>query len=408
MAMPNQGGTNVDRCKRVPRSLHLFLLLLSLALVVAACGTAPDEPAAEEEPATETEPAPADDPEEEEPDDDGAGEDEPEEGDGDTAAIEEFYSGNTVTLIVATDAGGGFDTYARLIARHMGEHIPGNPQVIVENMPGAGHMIAMNHVYNAAPDDGTVVGNATGGLALEQLFGSDRAQFDMREYEYLGMPDQRGTRVLIVATDRFDGEFEDLLEPDGPELVIGGSAPGSVQLDPALLVERVVGANVRVVDGFDGSSDMRLAMEQGEIDAMFNSYHTAYATDGDKFDSGEWRAITKFAEPDEGDEDVLDVPSIYDFVDSEEDRDLLFFGAGYPRSYTRIYFTPPGTPQERHDALEEAFQAALADEDLLAEAEQADIDISPISGDEVKEAMTGFLDLPEEQVERLREALFGG
>lgn len=324
------------------------------------------------------------------------------------AAIAEFYEGETVKIIVATAPGGGFDTYARTIAPHLAEHIPGQPDVIVENMPGAGHMVAMNYLYNQAPQDGTVIGNATGGLALQQVFGSDRVQFDMRDFSYLGLPDPLGNSVLIAREGAGIGSFEELLEPGGPELVVGVQSPGSLQTDPAVLLKEVLGANIKLVAGYDGSSAINLAMEQGEIDGFVTSFHTELATTREKFESDEWNVLVQFdREPDPLIEEFTPgVPTVYKFARAIDEQ-VLFYGSGSPRSLTRIYFLPPNVPEERAAALQAAWVATMADPDFLADAEKAGLLIGGLSGDEVDDGINELLDMPEDLVARL-ELLIGG
>jgi tripartite-type tricarboxylate transporter receptor subunit TctC len=327
----------------------------------------------------------------------------------DEAAIAEFYEGETVKIIVATAPGGGFDTYARTIAPHLAEHIPGQPNVIVENMPGAGHMVAMNYLYNQAPQDGTVIGNATGGLALQQVFGSDRVQFDMRDFSYLGLPDPLGNSVLIARQGAGIESFEELLEPGGPELVVGVQSPGSLQTDPAVLLKEVLGANIKLVAGYDGSSAINLAMEQGEIDAFVTSFHTELATTREKFASDDWNVLIQFdREPDPlVEEFTAGVPTVYEFARDEGEEEVLFYGSGSPRSLTRIYFLPPNVPEERVEALQDSWAATMADPEFLADAEKAGLLIGGLSGDEVHEGLTDLLDMPEDLAARLEE-LIGG
>lgn len=393
---------------------RVVVLIFLIPLLVAACGTGADEA---DEPGAAPDTGSADETEEEmsEPEEDAdEPEEDPAETEEDTAeddaeaereAVAEFYDGKTVTLIVATNPGGGFDTYARLIARHMGKHIPGEPNVIVENMPGAGHTLGMNHIYNVAPRDGTVIGNATGALALNQLFEADTVDFDMTELNYLGQPDPQGVNTVIVRTDAGIEHFDQLVGEGADELVIGTSAPGSLQHDPAVLLRDVVGANIQVVEGYPGTADMALAMDQGETDAFMTNYHSAIASSADRFESGEWAFLAQFAPEDDLHPDLPDVATPYSYVDDEEDLALLRFGGGEGRSLLRIYFTPPEVPEERVRALQEAFRLALEDPALLEEAERGEIAIEYISGEEVAAGFAEFLAMPESVRERLRAVL---
>jgi len=376
-----------------------IIAVLCLWVAVASCGGDPEEAPATTTPASATTTA-STTPSETTSETSTTVEQSP-----DDSEIREFYEGNTITIVVGSAPGGGFDTYARLIAKHLPKHIPGSPNVVVENMPGGGNMLAQNHMYNAARNDGTVIGNASASITINQLFGDPEVQFDMRDYLYLGQPDFGGTSVLW-ASENWEGTLADTLEPGGPELIIGGSAPGSLQYDPAVLLKTVLGANVRVVGGYPGSGELRLALEQGEIDAFFLNWETARVVASEQVESGEWRPLVKYGEHADGHPDAADIPSVYDFVDSQSQRDLLYFGGtGGAREIQRIYYLPPGTPEDRYLALRTAFEATLADPELLAEAEQAQLLIAPLSGEEVHQRITEFLNLPDETVEALRTAL---
>jgi len=324
-------------------------------------------------------------------------------------AVQEFYDGKTVKLIVATAPGGGFDTYARVIAKHIGEHIPGQPNVIVENMPGAGHMVAMNYMYNQAPKDGTVIGNATGGLALQQLFGSERVQFDMTKFNYLGQPDPAGNTVLVVRRGAPVKRFEELLTPGGPQLVVGVQSPGSLQTDPAVLLKDVLGANIKIVAGYDGSSAIGLAMESGEIDGFVTSWHTELATTRDKFESGEWTTLIQTDKQRDPTIEAIvkDVPSVFEFTKDKTQEDLMFFGAGDPRGLTRIYFVPPNVPADRVTALQAAFDETMKDPEFLADTEKASLLIDPLTGAQVKEGFDSLLNMPADVRDQLK-TLIGG
>lgn len=393
---------------------RVVVCIFLMSLLVTACGGESgeadqagggdgdgqaQEPEATEEPQEQDE-AEATEPMGETGSEDGAG-----EGDDEQEALAEFYGGKTITLVVGSSPGGGFDTYARLIARHMGKYVPGEPEVIVENMPGAGHTLAMNHLYNVAPRDGTVIGNATGALSINQLFEADTVDYDMTKINYLGQPDPQGVNTVIVRTAAGIEHFDQLVGDNPDQLVIGTSAPGSLQHDPAVLLRDVVGANVQVVPGYPGTADMALAMDQGETDAFMTNYHSAIASSADRFESGEWAFLAQFAPEDGLHPELPDVATPYSYVDSDEDLALLRFGGGESRSLLRIYFTPPEVPEERVRALQEAFRLALEDPELLAEAEQGDIAIEYISGEQVAAGINDFLSMPEGVRERLREVL---
>ena len=184
----------------------------------------------------------------------------------DEKAVADFYRGKTVRIIVGFSAGGGYDAYSRLIGRHLHKHIPGNPSVIVDNMAGAGSIIAANYVYNAAPKDGTVIGNISGQIILEQLFANPAVQYDLGKFHYLGVPIGE-TYLLLVTRKPGVTRFEDLVGAKSKQVVVGG-IPGSTVEQGPILLRDLLGANLKVVSGYKGTADVRLAIESGELDGF--------------------------------------------------------------------------------------------------------------------------------------------
>jgi tripartite-type tricarboxylate transporter receptor subunit TctC len=180
------------------------------------------------------------------------------------ASADDFYKGKTVTFVVGFSAGGGFDTYTRLIARHFGKHVPGNPTVVVENRTGAGSLIAANYIFNQAPADGTVIGNWIGPLVLQQVLGNKAAKFDGRKFGWLGAPvSDTGVCALTKASGikTMDDWFN-----SKREIKIGGTAPGSTTNDVPRLVQAALGFPMKLVEGYKGTAKVRLAAESGEVD----------------------------------------------------------------------------------------------------------------------------------------------
>jgi tripartite-type tricarboxylate transporter receptor subunit TctC len=322
----------------------------------------------------------------------------------DEQAVADFYRGKTIQLVVATGAGGGFDIYSRQIAPYLSKHTPGNPTIVVDNKPGAGHMIGMNYVYNMAPRNGLAIGNATGGLAIAQVFGARGVEFDMTKLDYLGIPATE-TMVMIVSREAGVQRLEELLGPGSKQLVLGGTGPGSLQEDLPVLLRDVLGANVKIVSGYEGTSSMKIALERGEIQGFFNTWESSKSTDRAKFDNGEWLLLTQFSETPH--RDLPSVPGILSFARTDDERQLMRYG-GVLRNLIRSYFLPPGVPAERVRALQEAFSATMADPEFLAQAERSGLDVNPLSGAEVKRDFTAFLSMPDDVKARLRPLLQPG
>jgi len=321
----------------------------------------------------------------------------------DEKAIADFYKGKTVRIIVGFSAGGGYDAYSRLIGRHLGKYIPGNPAIIVDNMAGAGSIIAANHVYNAGAKDGTVIGNISGPIILEQLFGNPAVQFDLAKFRYLAVPVSE-TYLMIVTRKPGVSKIDEVLGAKGKQVVIG-AIPGSTVEHAPILIRDVLGANLKVVSGYKGTADVRLAIDSGEVEGFFNTWTSAKITSLDKLKSGEWLILAQLGDKPIKDLIVPNVPTIPALARNEEQRQLLSFGASVPNQFGKVYVLAPGVPPDRAAALEAAFMKAFADKELLAEAEKGKLEIDPLSGDQVQKLVTEFLGMPADLKAKLQKLI---
>jgi tripartite-type tricarboxylate transporter receptor subunit TctC len=324
----------------------------------------------------------------------------------DEKAVANFYRGKSVRIIVGFSAGGGYDQYSRLIGRHLSKHIPGNPAVIVENMAGAGSIIAANHVYNAAPKDGSVIGNISGPIILEQLFGNPAVQFDLAKYRYLAVP-VRETYVIVVTRKPGVTKLEELIGPKGKQVVFG-AIPGSTVEHGAILMRDVVGANLKVVSGFKGTADVRMAIDGGEVEGFVNTWQSLKITSIDKFKSGEWLILAQLSEKPIKDLPTPNVPAIPMLAKNSEQQQLLKFGTSTPNEFGKVYVLPPGAPPHRAAALEAAYAKAFADKELLADAEKGRLEIDPMFGEETHKLVSEFLAMSPDLKNKLQSALKGG
>ena len=310
----------------------------------------------------------------------------------DERAVADFYRGKTVRVVVGFAPGGGYDAYSRLIARHVGKHIPGNPNVIVENMPGAGSMIAVNQAYNAAPKDGTVIVNFSVGMAARQLLRAPGVEFDAARFHYLGVP-TRDTSVCIVTRASGLRSLAETIGPGGKQLVAGGDAPGSPLDDEPAILREALGANIRVISGYAGTSRVRLAMDQGEVEGMCGwSLESLRTSSMDRVESGDYVIISQNTE--KAHKDLPNVPVAYEMARTEEGRQLFHYGLTLISNVQRQYAVPPGVPAARVQALRDAFAKALADPELLADAEKAQLNIEPVSGEEAQRLVVELLSAP--------------
>ncbi len=312
----------------------------------------------------------------------------------DTKAVEDFYRGKTVRIIVGASAGGGYDTYSRAIARHLGKYIPGNPSVIVDNMPGAGFLLAANHVYNVAPKDGTVIGNISVGVAVQQLMGTPQVQFDATKFSYLGVPT---TDNDLCVASKASGlkSLAETLGPNGKQFIAGGDSPGSPTDDEVNILRMALDANIKLVSGYAGTSKIRLAVDQGEVHGLCGwSWESLKTSSLDRVQSGDYVIISQNNE--KAHKDLPNVPVAYDLAKTDEGRKLIHFGITLTGRVQREYVTPPGVPAERVEALRRAFEQTMLDKEFLADADKAKLNIDPVSGDEAQKLVHELMSMPED------------
>jgi tripartite-type tricarboxylate transporter receptor subunit TctC len=316
-------------------------------------------------------------------------------------AQESFYRGKTIRLIVGLAPGGGYDLYARTIARHLGKHIPGNPTVVVENSTGAGSVIAANHMYNAAKPDGLTIGHILGGLFLQQLLGNPAIEFDGRKFEYLGVPAQDH---FLIGLSKATGitSFENWMTSKKP-VKLGGVAPGGATDDLPKLLEATLGLPIKVVSGYKGTGPVRLAFESGEVDGVCNAWESFKSTWRKQLDAGDVVIIlqaTLKAHP-----ELPNVPVAFDYAKTEEARKLMQVVTRVHGPSVRPFFLPPGTPKERVSLLRKAYMATMKDPQLLAEAKNAKLDLNPDDGAGLERNVKAIFDLEPSLVAKLKQIL---
>ena len=289
----------------------------------------------------------------------------------------EFYRGRTVSLVVGFNPGGGADTYARLVARHLGKHIAGNPTVVVRNMQGAGSVVAANHIYNVSPKDGTELGLFAGNITIDPLMGGTQHKYDARKFGWVGAPSSDSNVCLSSLSSSFK-TIDDVIRR---EMITGTS--GTSTYDFPVVMNNVIGTKFKLVKGYGGSAALRLAMERGEIEGFcgvgYNSMRTAGLADG-KANILVQVGLAKNPH-------MPNVPFIFDYAKSDEDRQILRLVFGW-LDLERPIGAPPGVPEERLRALREGFDRAMKDSALLADAEKAQVGIEPMSG----AAIAAFVD----------------
>ncbi|MBM2810038.1 MAG: tripartite tricarboxylate transporter family receptor [Chloroflexi bacterium] len=318
-------------------------------------------------------------------------------------AAADFYRGKTISIIVGLGPGGGFDTIARLVSKHMPRHMPGNPNVVVENMDGAGSLIALNHVYNVAKPDGLTIGVFNELQINNQLFGNESVQFDLRKMGWLGNAQQGTTACTIRADSPY---AENLLRKDAPPLIFGGTGPGSNTDDFARVLINLAGINGRLVSGYPGTAQIRLAVEGREVDGMCWTWDSVTAT------AANWLETNFITVPvytaASVDQRVLDrFPKAIlaeDLVSDPQTKHLMKVSQA-AAAISKPFVLPPGVPAERVAALQAAFESTMKDAEFLADAQQARLEISAHNGAQALVIVNEILNLPPDQAKKLADVL---
>lgn len=317
-------------------------------------------------------------------------------------AQDDFYRGKTIRIIVGASAGGGYDTYSRTIARHMGKHISGNPAIVVENMPGAGFLISANHMYKVAKPDGLTIGHFIGGLFLQQLLGSRPGiEFDARRFEYIGVPTQ-DNYVLAVHKSTGLNSIDEWLSSK-TMVKLGGVGVGSATDDIPKVLAAAIGLPIQLVSGYKGTADVRLAFNNGEVQGVCNAWESFRATWRKELDAGELVLLLQnTAKPHP---ELPKLPLAISYARTDEGRELIRSLVHSVGPTARPYVLPPSTPKDRVQILRRAFIDTMKDPDFLADAKKAKLDISPLDGTELESNVKAVFNLNPKLIPRAREIL---
>jgi len=317
------------------------------------------------------------------------------------ASVEQFFKGKQVSLVVGSSPGGGYDTYARLLSRHFGSAIPGNPTVVVQNMSGAGSNRAAGFIYAVAPKDGTSIGAIFPGAVLQPLLSDVPVQHDPNKLVYLGSANS-DVYVCYVRSDAPVKTFKDVLDK---ELIVGASNPGATTYDLPLLLNNVLGTKFRIVTGYPGSREITIALERGEVQGACGIGWTGIEVlHPEWFAKDTIRVLVQLSTKGHEDLNKRNVPRAGDLARSEDDRKVieLVFSQGI---FGRPYVLPPGVPPDRVAALRKAFVVALNDKSLRTEADKMQFDVDPMAGEELQKLVSDLYATPPHLIERARQAL---
>jgi len=309
-----------------------------------------------------------------------------------------FFKGKTLRLIVGIGVGSGYDINARLLARFMVNHIPGQPTIIVQNQPGAGSLTMTNALYNTGPFDGTVMGASFNGMPTTPLLQPTGVRFDPVKFNWLGSTN-RETQVMYVWHTAPVQVLEDIRSK---QIVMGAQAPGSTQFDYPVLADKLFGFKFKVVTGYESTPKIHLAMESGEVDGTIANWSTLKAINTNWITEKKIRILTQWALQKSGELD--DVPLFLDVANTEGERAALRLMLAR-LEYGRPFFLPPNVPPARIEALRRAFDATMKDPAYLAEADKLKIDVEPLSGEQVAALVEQVSRTPADTVARVRAAL---
>jgi tripartite-type tricarboxylate transporter receptor subunit TctC len=319
-----------------------------------------------------------------------------------TEDVANFYKGKTIRLVIGAAAGGGYDAYARLIARFMPKYIPGNPTIVASNMPGGGGNIAAAHIYSVASKDGTTFAAILPGTVTEQLLQHrDNAKHDPAKLIYVGSANSEVNMCYV----RNDTGITSLRDLQSQEVIIGASTEGGSTRDQPTVQKNLIGSKFKIVTGYPGTREIFLAIEKNEVSGICGiglpSFMTLRPT---WLKDGFMRIISQDNAKGDPNVTAAGVPLTVDFAKTPQDRQVMELIYSQ-QNFGRPYILPPGVPDDKVAALREAFMRALQDEELLTAAKGMKLDISPVSGADLQKQVEELYSMPPDIVERARKAL---
>jgi tripartite-type tricarboxylate transporter receptor subunit TctC len=316
-------------------------------------------------------------------------------------AVGTFYRGRTVMITAGSAVGGGYDTYARLVAHHLGKHIPGNPTVVVQNMPGAGSIKATSYLALQAPTDGTAIGAVQAGAILQPLLSYQPVTHNPSKLNMLGSANH-SVYLCVVRSDAPVKTFRELFEK---EMIVGTTGEGASLREYPVMLLNVLGVKLRLIGGYAGSHEVVLAMERNEVQGMCGmDWSSLWTQQRDWISTGFVRLLAQEDLRGHPEMNRMGVPLTISFAKGDEDRQVM--ETIYSQNlFGRPYLVPPGVPPDRLAALRRAFAAAMQDQALAAEAEKFGLDIQPLGGEELQAMIAKLYALPVQIIERAKQSL---
>lgn len=316
-------------------------------------------------------------------------------------SVADFYRGKSIRLMIGSAPGSGYDSYARLLARHLGDHIPGHPSLIPQNMPAAGGVALLNSAYNKGPFDGSMIFDVHFNLPLNQAISGEGVHYDLSKMTAIGRLLASNASTGVSAKSK--SEVKTLADAFHRQVIIGSTSATSVSTIFPTILKKLSGAKIKVVSGYHGDGDVFLAMERGEIDGYgsysyltFEAIHPDYLTKKVVYPLVQWGAQRETAWP--------DVPTAIDLAKTPRDKRAMAIVSS-TSDVGFSYFIPPRVPADRTKALQDAFNAMIKDPAFLADAKQGKLPIRPASAREVTDIVTNVLTAPPDVVSRVVELM---
>jgi len=316
-------------------------------------------------------------------------------------SVEQFYKGKTVNLYIGFAAGGSYDYYGRLVARHMGKHLPGQPTVVAQSMPGAGSFKAANYLYAVAPKDGTAIGIVSQTMALEEALKTPGIQYKSADFNWIG----RVTNIIEITLTWETSKAKTVQDAMVHETPVASTGPGSPSMGYPLLLNALAGTKFKVITGYPGSTDGMLAMERGEVDGALTSWNTIKVQKQDWLKNKKINLLVQYAH--ERSPELPNTPTIVELGKSAEDKQMLaFYASG--GEIGRSFLATPGIPADRVKALRAAFDATMKDPEFKGEIDRSNSEYNPLSGEQVQKLIAEMAKAPPAMVERMAAYLRAG
>ena len=313
------------------------------------------------------------------------------------AQVPDFYKGRTIELVIGYATGGSNDTYSRMVAQHIGKHIPGTPNVVVRNMPGAGSFLAVNQIFNASPKDGTTIGLGAPTLVLDEKLGTNGVRFKTAELNWIG---RVGPLVNIVFTWK-TSPVKTIQDAMKTEAALGGTGAGSTVSIYPLVLNNVLGTKFKLIMGYKGSNEAMLALERGEVEGHSTAYEAVRAAKPSWFKDGSIHVLSQFGLkrlP-----ELPDVPTAIETADTPEKKQILTAIMSASEIGTS-FFTTPRTPVEQVTLLRRAFDATMTDAAFTGDLQRMGMSMGPMTGEDLQKLVTDVSSITPELLEKVRKA----